>query len=479
MRKCVIVSICLVIFCSLFNVLPVQAAPDDWQEIRTDFFTILYRGKNRDLAYSIQINLGTEMDQIFTGFSGLFPQAITPPITIRLYNNLDEFISLNPAAPSLAETQTHSRIGSREIALLCDRVILGNNLWKNEIRNALRYELIILFAKETGKTAAPAGLLSALGFYAQNPQETLAKPENLGLPQGATLDVLDENFSLRNLWQHPSLEQDTLKLAQTSISVAYLLDAYGWQNFITFLQLLPNMADLSAALESAYQLDFTRLESAYKAYLPLYLSERWQYNFFYNVDVARYAALINAGAYQDALDGITAEQLWLPHLNQPENQRQLEALLLQAQQGQQAENLATQGWQALLNDAFPQALDAFSQASAIFAELGNLTRQAEMDQYIEQAGMIVQLREKAAQIYAQKITVFSHFNPLIRSLSEIEQGMTETGDVNGAHQAAAYRNTLITQRNIRLIVISSVLVLAGSALAFWLAKRKPAIEADL
>jgi hypothetical protein len=444
------------------------AAPWDrqeWLELRTEHFAILYQVDDYPLAFALQNDKGPILDRLFVDFNALFRVQLDGPLTIRIYPDISAYETLNAVAPPVLEDATHSRIGRREIALFAGNIFNQPNRWDQESMNALYYELAILFAIEASQNQAPTGLLVSLGAYARNPM--LVAKDGLADLEVAGLDWL-------GIWEDDALRLSPERTVLGASMAAYLIDAAGWDHFVSFLKILPDLESLPDALAAQYGQMMSDFEARWAEYWPYYLKERWAVNFFHAYDLARYETLISAGAYQDAAIGLSQAVQHLAHLDQPENLEEARRLLSLAEQGQSAGDALLSSRQSVLEGQYEQALVQLGQAEALFLPLGGTSRQEEIDALRAHIESVLALRAEVDALEEDRPGLLESYGPGIARLEAIGNALGALGDAGGQAKADALREAFLSARRSRQWILAGAgfLVMMGLVALFFIVNRR-------
>ncbi|MFQ5617247.1 MAG: hypothetical protein ACE5GO_12415 [Anaerolineales bacterium] len=445
-----------------------------WGETRTRSFAFIYPD-NLPLGEEIAAALGERLDSEFVRFVNLFQASLPLPISIRIYDDERDYYCFNTLAPAIPVGQTHSHVGSREIALIAQNITDDHESWRIEGLNTLRYELAILFVKYVANDKAPPGLEIGTGIYAEDPALSFehrfeAAPPPTGEPTA----------TWRGLWEAPDVIQSPEHALQNASIVSYLVDVYGWDDFLSFLESLRTSESYRQALTEAYNVDAGALEDHWLTYYPLYFRGRWRTNHIYALSLAPYEQLIAAGAYQAAADGLAEVIELLVHLEEFELLSQAQALNQKTLTGLEADALARQSRQAYLEGDYPTAVDFAVQAKDKYAEIGDARNLEALDAYRSQAQEVIDLHAELAEIQAGiKGTGGAHHTG---RLTEIGLRLGELGDQEGHDQATQTLKTLEASNQsqavrVGLIGAATGLILLGHRV--YLFRRQPPPEAML
>ena len=396
-----------------------------WREKPANDFVILYTASHVSLAEQIHQNYTPVLEAEITRYQQAFGSELLLPITIRIYPSPLEYYCLNPQAPALGPEDLHSHIGEREIALIANVINRSPTTWETRAVNALRHEIAILFGEQLSAGEAPPGLLQGLGGYFEDPAETFpARYQAAGSP-------VRPDRGWQRLWEEDVSVSDSLVfLQQTSIS-AFLIDIYGWEQFTAFLRRIPEVQGYRQASQDVYGENLQDLYAYWQRYFPVYVESRWQANVVHNYDLSQFEQLIAAGAYADAESGLQQALPLIDLFGDDAKRQQARVLLAQAGKGVQAGQLALEARQAILDADYQAGLAKADQALALYAELGDTRRVAEIELYR-------QINEEVLDLRAELDRLKGGVAPLdpikTERLVEIGRRLAELGDQDGSEE---------------------------------------------
>ena len=465
-----IYSIYLLLFLVLSIAVPsqtvhagVQPSPEQspllrWGEIRTDSFAIIYEGMYEQVAQGLYTLYGPMLDAEYIRFSALFNQELTPPISVRIYSDADEYYKLNALAPELGPEQTHSNIGAREISLIGDRIALNITMWQAEAENAFRFELAQLFVTELSNNQIPPGLKASIGGYAQDPATSV------GQYAGSGLESMQITSSPEKLWENDNLYLDPIMGLQGLSTVAYLVEAYGWQSLIDFITLIPKSEDYQEAFKSTYDLDLSEFETLWQAYFPPYIKGRWQYNVLYNYDLAKYETLLNNGAYTDTGNELEEVMAVMDIMGNTDHKTDIQNLLDRAQEGSTASSLAYESRKAFLDGDMETCINKADQSEQIFAGINDTDSIETLNNYRERATRAAEIRQDVTNI--QKSLLLGNPKALSRRLNADAYQLGELGDISGQEMVYETIEQLSRIQKPKQIILIIVILLISTA-AIW------------
>ena len=447
----------------------------EWKEKRSRNFAVLYALPNVDLGQAVTTLAAGQFDAEYERLAAVFNVSLSLPATIRLYPDERAYVCLNPQVPELAPGATHSHLGQREIALVAENIQTDPATWMDNGLEIFRYEVAQLFVEQISGARAPVGLGVAVGYYAQDPLKT---QQPLHLQPGEWLAPTREWTAL---WEDPETSKNFHLGLQAASTAAYLIDGFGWQKFLRFLQELRTAAGYRQALSAVYAIALPDLQAQWREYFPLYFQQRYLDNVLYNFDLGPYDKLLKAGAYSDAASGLLETLAFLQKSGQDQKAQLAQQLMERAQRGQEAGLLAAQSRLALLQGDYTHALQQVEQARHQYALLGNFTRLDELDAYRAQLEKILFLHTEL-DIVKDRLSIENNPFVLAERLLELQKRSAELGDLQG--QVQVRQMGQVVQNRQR--VVQTLLGVVGAGLALillgariWMIRYKPAPEAQL
>ena len=397
----------------------------NWKQKQTRSFVILYTASHVSLAEEIEQNYAPVIESELVKFEQAFGRSLITPITIRIYPTENEYYCLNAFAPTISSEDVHSHIGSREIALIASTIFYRQTMWQTHAVNALRHQIAVLYGEMISDGEAPPGLLQGMGGYFEDPADTFQSryqtAGNITAPDRGWQRLLEEDI--------PASDDLTL-LQQTSL-VAFLIDVYGWEQYVAFLERIPQVQGYRQAILDVYGYNFQDLQEKWVRYFPIYVEERWQANVIHNYDLTQFEELIAGGAYTDAQAKLKAAMPLIELFGDPEKIDAANQLLLRADKGIQAGALALSARQAVLNGNFQSGLENADQALALYAELGDTRRNSEIEIYRQVCQEVLLLRGEVEKIQEDATPL----DPIgTEQLIRIGQRLGELGDSDGTKQ---------------------------------------------
>ena len=396
-----------------------------WREIDSGHFVVLYTASHVSLAEEISQNYLQKFEEEFSKYAIAFSTEISTPISIRIYPSETEYFCLNAFAPMITSEDSHSHIGTREIALFANVINRSPMTWDAQAINAIRHEIAILFGEKLSDGHAPPGLLKGLGGYFENPVETfLQRYKSSG-------EMSQPDRGWQRLWEEDvSASNAVVMLQQTSI-VGYLVDVFGWDAFVDFLQAIAENQGYRQALIDVYGVNLQDLQTHWSEYFPVYLEARWQANVIHNYDLSQFTQLISQGAYEDAAKRLESAIPLIELFGSLEHLSDAKALFAKAQFGKEASRLALDARQAILDSDYVRGYNSAEQALGIYGQLGDARRNAEIEAYRDICSEVLTLRAELETLRG----VGTPLDPVrTQKIITIGQRLAELGDSEGANQ---------------------------------------------
>ncbi|MBN2045157.1 MAG: hypothetical protein JW757_09075 [Anaerolineales bacterium] len=429
----------------------------DWREKTTGSFVILYTINHIQLAEEIQKNTLPVIEDELTRLQQALGQSLVTPITIRIYPSEAEYYCLNAFAPAISSEDFHSHIGSREIALLAEVINLQKMYWETYAVNAFRHQVAVLYGELISDGAAPPGLLQGFGGYLEDPAQTF----NPRYQAAGEMTAPDRSW--QRLLEEDIPASDAVTMFQQTSLVAFLIDLYGWDDFMAFLTRIPEVQGYRQAILDVYGVNLQDLQDYWVQYFPVYVQHRWQANVIHNYDLTQYDQLIAGGAYSDAQAQIKAA---LPLIELFGNQEKVERanhLLEKAGVGVEASALALAARQSILDGDFQTGLGYADRSLQLYQQLGDTRRETEIELYRQICTEVLALRAEVEKISGNAAPL----DPVrTEQLILIGQRLAELGDREGTQQVRLALLLLgIGQQNIiRWVTVIGVLL---SAFLIW------------
>jgi len=449
----------------------------NWRETGSDAFTILFPPEYEIVGRRLGASQHkARLDQEYRRMEALFGVALPLPVSIRIYPDVDTYACLNSSADELPVGALHASSGAREISLIGSAIVDNYAVWAQNDINYIRYELGMLFVHQVAGDSAPAGLAPALARYLQDPEQTI------GLLQLHWSDWLAPTYSWRSLWEEKPATPDLSRQLQATSVTAFLVDTYGWDAYLSFLQRLSSTPNFNIALTETYQADLARLETEWQAYYPRYFQGGWRSHLLFNFDLSRYEAHLAQEKYAEADAGLLEAIDFLTRMNDTRKMQQAQLLLLRARSGQEAEALFGQSQQAYQAGDFPRSLALLDQAEQKYGQAG--ASFYHLDEIAAHRDKVAQAHVLRTELETLKTDVGTHWNTFGLAARTLALGrrVGRLGDLDGYQQVQRMAQMVeARQRGQFLIYAGGILaVILGLLLVLVrLARRTPPPEAQL
>jgi hypothetical protein len=407
------------------------------------------------------------------------------PIIIRVYAGVSEFANLNALVPPLAPGAVHTHLGSREIALILP--FPPGYLSSPEAVNALRHELSGLLLSTLSANQMPPGLEQGFNQYVEipGPQTEFAVER---LRTAVQFGSYGQLLPWRNLFDGDAVYSDHNVAYPEALSIAaFLIETYGYDRVRALAQAFAQGRSYSTALAEVYGEPLDRLQQAWLAYLPGYLEERWQHNVLHNFDLRPYQAGLEAGAYEQVGAALDEVMPLLELSQQTEALAEAQALSAWAAEGIAAEALVQEQRQALLAGDYPRVLELAEAAQSAYGALGDTRRVHEIQDHIERAQGILDLRAELAVVdgligagdYAAAEARLLDLVPRFDRLGDTTGGQMARDALAGLgdeRQQAADERTALAERLLLAAAGLAAVVGLQAVLGRAWARRRPAPE---
>jgi hypothetical protein len=446
---------------------PVAGQPQlsviDWGELETENFLIVYANsvEPAEGQPEVECSCGIEhaqryaafIDEIYTDLVAVFGVELETPINLRLFPTEQSYFEVNPLAEALPGVIAHALNNRQEIAVALPRTTY---LSEEQLINNIRHEMTHLFASLMSDSKLRTGFQEGIAQYLEKPNaDSEYEPALLrkAFEQGRLLTwaELDE---AKEVYSDPQVAYP-----QSLSIVSFLVDRYGFESFIKFVQASATEPGYRSALEAAYGKPADELEQEWLAYLPEYFDGRWQINAIYAYDLTRVTQLVERGAYTDAAAELTDIVSLLETTDQTEKLTEAEALLAQAHQGQTAGAIADEARQTLQTGDYAATIAKGNEAIAIYEQLGYRDRIPEIQLYIQRA----QVGQDALTRLDQGEQLLDAYR-FFEAENEIYEATVLLQSLG--NPTASQRGTELMQRSAdqQSIIAYAVLVVAGALL---------------
>lgn len=440
----------------------------EWQELKTEKFTIVYA--ERVLVFNLPIECrcgigeaeyyATFIDEIYDDLTIVFGVQLTTPINLRLFPTEESYYQVNPIAERLPGVIAHALNSRDEIAIALPRTVL---LTEEELINNMRHEMTHLFASQLSDGNLTAGFQEGIAQYLEQPTAK-ANYEPTLLEQAVEQNRL---LTWAELDQAEAVYSDPQVAYPQALSiVAFLIDRYGLAAFTEFLRVSAQEPGYRSALEVAYRKAADALEAEWLAYLPQYFAGRWQVNAIYTYDLSRVRQLVAKAAYTDAVTELSEIIALLESTDQFETLAEVESLLARAHQGQTAGALATEARTALQRGDYQATIAKGNEALIVYEALNYRERVPEIQNYIYRAELGQQALSQLAK--GGQMLQSLRFLAAERELYEATALLQTLGNQTGAQQG----ETLLVESAWQQRLFIYVLIGVASLLLFFNTLRR-------
>lgn len=442
-----------------------------WDEVRTDSFVIIYPliegatketilalygsqlpSGQQDLGHLILYAYGKALEKEYQRSQILLNVDLDLPISVRVYPRVSDYYYLNAYAAPMPPGATHGHVGEKEISLIAENIAKDPLVWQVQALNAFRSELSAIAVEKLTKGKAPPGLVVAVSQYILDPREVLSA----AISQ-ARQDSPDLSVGFEELWSDEQVLHDATKTVQAVSSLAFLVDSYGWKRFLDFMNALTNASNLDSAYEAVYKSSLESAEKLWRSYFPVYIEERWQYHFLYNVDIESYRRMIQMGAYNDALTLLTEQIYLLEQVGESKSLIALQDLFEKAKKGKQGVSLVQQARQNCAEGDYLLCLEKLAKARSIFESIGDEQRLVEIGKLEQVARDVQSFRQEFEQ---QKwIALITNSPQSVEQLLEISRKLIKMGDRQSEKnivkiiQAIKIRNMLLLTLSLSVFLL--------------------------
>lgn len=359
----------------------------EWQELKTEKFTIVYAERVIVAGQEIDCACGVEqaeyyanfIDDIYNDMVVVFDTQLELPVNLRLFPTEQSYYKVNPLAEQIPGVVAHALNSREEIAVALPRTA---PLTDEELVNNIRHEMTHLFASFLSDGKLTSGFQEGIAQYLEKPTDKSSQEPAL-LEQAFEQDRLlswAELDQARKVYSDPQVAYP-----QTLAMVSFLIDRYGLPTFIDFIKALATEPGYRSALEIAYGKPADQLEAEWLLYLPEYFDGRWQINAVYAYDLSDVIRLVENAAYTDAETRLTEIIALLEATDQREVLAQAEALLARTHQGQTAGALADEARAALQAGDYNLAIEKGNAAIEAYEAVNYRDRIPEIQNYIYRA----------------------------------------------------------------------------------------------
>lgn len=431
-----------------------HAETNDWRELRTQSFAILYVAGDETTAQ----NYAKFVDSIYDETSAVFGHHAATPLTLRLYPTWESYVAVNPLARGLQGIVAHADYQRHEVVVVVSQTSQQN---ETEIENNVRHELTHIIASDLSDNRLNVLFQEGTAQYIEH-----AAPE-----LETRVKLLQRAFDTDQLMRWSDLDdRDTfygsaeIAYPQSLSVVAYLVEKYSFAKYHDFLTASAKASGYRTALEQTYSTSADDLEQDWRAWLPSYLAGGYQRNAVTAYDLSRAKQLLGEGRYAEAASELEGAISWLQTTEQADVLAQAQALLERSAAGQRAVALANQARGALEAADYTNAAELTAQAQREYNALGDTTQDAVLQEYAARAQRGVAAQGQLAE--ASSLAGAFRY-PQARAVAD--RAITDflaLGDELNAANARTLRATLDQRQSILGVLLLS-LGFGGVVVSIW------------
>ncbi len=439
---------------------PAAAQSDEWAELSTTYFTILYppdeTGRLEAEAYAGFV------DQIYDEIATLFEYRAATPLILRLFPSFESYQAVNPLARDIPGIVAHADFRKRELAVVLPRTEQQS---PDEIQNNIRHELTHIFAADLSNNQLNTGFQEGIAQYVEIPTGEYTRK----------LELIQQALASNRLIRWSDLQEreriynePQIGYPQSLSIVTFLIENYGFRTFRTFIEETGRSTGYRAALQSVYRTSPSELEAQWRAWLPSFVDGTYVTRPAIGFDLNYPIRLLEQGRYAEAQSELEATIEWLRTTPQQDTLQEAEALLIRSRAGQQATQIALSARTALANGEYEQALNLTQQARQAFAAIGDTRQEQVLEVYAARAIRGLRANQQLATASSQ-LESFRFWDA--RDAAErAAQEYARLGDTQRAEQALALRDSLSDWQRLAGVglVVLGVLSLLASLWGRWL-----------
>lgn len=388
----------LVLVCTMLMVLiatpPTLAqSTDDWRELRTDNFAILYVESHQPVAeYYADF-----VDSIYDEITAIFDHSVDTPITLRLYPTLERYYEINPAARNFTGVVAHADFRRNEVVVVLPQT---EQQTPDEIQNNIRHELSHIVMSDISDDRLNVLFHEGIAQYLELPSRELE----------AKIRLLQTTVDTDNLVRWSDLDdRDTfytnaqITYPQSLSIVAFLVEQYSFDKIREFITITARSSGYRSSLERTFGVSSDSLEQEWRAWLPEYLAGGYRRNALTVYDLSPIEAMLEQGRYTEAQQDLEQTIEWLSNTDQTDVLEQAQALMERSTQGQNATQLAEEARTKLESADFTGAIEFIQQAQNAYTAIGDTQQDEVLTEYAERAerGVAAETRLRNATTLVQ------------------------------------------------------------------------------
>jgi hypothetical protein len=439
-----------------------QSTQENWQELQTTYFHILYTPGDEAIAN----HYASFVDSVYDEIAAIFEYETEPPLTLRLYPTEESYAQVNPLAPKLPGIVAHADFRHREVAVI---VPVTGNQTPEGVENNVRHELTHIIAAELSGNKLNTGFQEGIAQYLEIYVPELEGKVHLLTRASEDDRLLDwSDFEQRG----KVYGQPDVSYPQTLSVVAFLVEQYGFEKFIEFLENTEESSGYRSALDNTYGISPADLETAWLEWLPSYLEGGYRHNVISSYDLSHARKLVNAGRYAEAQQELEEAIAWLQSEERVERaDDQSDEVLLEAQKllqrskdGQYAEQLAAEARAALKRGEYERSQQLINEARVIYASLSDTRQDEVLDAYAARVKRGLQATERL--IEATNLARSLQFPEARTAADEAASEFALLGDNQRFEEAVSLLRSMESRQSLAGTLLVA-LGLMGVVLSLW------------
>ena len=454
-------SILPVVLLLLFQATALHAQGVQWQEQRTQLFTILYPAG----AEAVAGQYAQFVDGIYDETSAFWSFQPAPPIVLRIYPTMELYDQANPLAVQLPGVIAHANTGRREISVAIPQTA-GQT--PEEVRNNVRHELTHIIASDLSGGRLTTPWQEGIAQYAEHPSPQLDVKMNLMRQAVAQNRVL--------AWAQ--LNQPGATYANPQVGypesltiVAFLIHRNGIERFRAFVEAMKDASDYRGALASAYGVPPETLEREWHAQLANFINTGYRSPGAAStspgpVDLSAIEQMVTGGDYDGAADKLQPMMEGIKAGGDATTLQRAQSLLERAKTGQQATRLTADARDALVHGNYQAANQNGLAAQKQFQSIGQSAQAAAAQEYATLAARGMEAEEQART--AGELLRRLQLQPARQLLLKAYKTFGELGDETRAAQTRDVLTLIARSEQI----LAAVCLVSGGALVAWSSRRR-------
>ena len=458
-----VVLLCTILILLITTPAIYAQSDDDWRELRTDRFAILYTEGNQQVAEYYE----GFVDSIYDEVTGIFNHSADTPITLRLYPTLERYYEINPAARQLTGVVAHADFRRNEVVVILPQT---EQQTPDEVQNNIRHELSHIVMSDISGDRLNVLFHEGIAQYVEHPSRELE----------AKIRLLQTTVDTDNLVRWSDLDdRDTfytnaqITYPQSLSIVAFLVEQYSFDKIRELLDVTARSSGYRSSLERTFGVSPDSLEQEWRAWLPEYLAGGYRRNALTAYDLSPIEEMLEQGRYSEAQQDLEQTIEWLGNTDQTEVLDQAQTLLEQSTQGQSATQLAEEARSKLEASDFTGALESIQQAQNAYTAIGD-TRQNEV--LIEYAARAE--RGIAAETRLRDATTLVQTWRYPQARAEIDRAAAEFAALGATSQLDQIRQLRATMDERQSLIGAFLLMIGAVGLVGSVWRRLTVREAE-